>query len=431
MRSLLVGGVGLSLALWTGAAVAQDLNWRPARGALEPAVSLGRPRPLVSDAEILPVAATFAADGGSALQDTPRPLIRGQSPDLPSVNVPPPPPPPGNAAVFPGGPAAIRPGEEAYNCGIVNNNADLGGFWVRTGEKFRRCWTDVTDSVTGIGKRSLFQSDHCFDEFISPVSHPVFFEDPRALTELRPIFIWQHTPNSNYFFSGGNNYFAMLQGRLALTDTVSIVMNKLGWVWVNPDGTAPGAEQGNGFGELHIGPKVTFLRNEATKTVAAIGMNFEIAIGSSSVFQDTGNLSLSPYFSITQNFGCTQYGSFNFMNTTGYSLGIDSERSDNFYTSFHLDFDVGNAHTWYPLVELNWTRYTFNGSARMFNFEGADLFNFGSDTIAGHNDLTLAVGGRYKWSEALQFGLAGEFNIIGGGRHMEGFRLTADMIWRY
>ncbi|HEY3394816.1 MAG TPA: hypothetical protein VGK58_19070, partial [Lacipirellulaceae bacterium] len=147
--------------------------------------------------------------------------------------------------------------------------------------------------------------------------------------------------------------------------------------------------------------------------------------------QDTGDLSLSPYFSIAQNFWRTQYGAFNFMNTTGYSFAVDSDRTDFFYLSAHLDYNIGNLGKFYPLVELNWTRYTFNGDARNFGFEGNNLFNFGSDGVAGKDDLTLAFGGRYKLSEAIQFGLAAEFSILGGYRHMDDFRLTMDMIFRY
>ncbi|MCS7046846.1 MAG: hypothetical protein NZO58_10860, partial [Gemmataceae bacterium] len=85
----------------------------------------------------------------------------------------------------------------------------------------------------------------------------------------------------------------------------------------------------------------------------------------------------------------------------------------------------------YPLVELNWTRYTFNGSDRDLNFEGTNLFNFGSKYIAGHDDLTIAGGFRYKFTEGVQLGVAAEFGLLGGSRHMEGFRLTVDMIFRY
>ena len=437
MRSRSLGSFGLALALWTSNAAAQDLTWRPARAAAPAAVTLGRPQPIYTDREVQPT--SFSAPTTTLSQ--PRPIVRGQNPEVPAVTVPPPPPPGspggfGGPAVFPGGPAGptrgLGAGEEGYNCGIVNNNADLGGFWTRCGDKFKRCWSDVTGAVgSGFDGRALFQSDHKFENFISPVSNPIFFEDPRALTELRPVFIWQRTRDTNPVFAGGDNFFFTLQGRVAFTESISLVVNKLGWTWTNPDGPPAGIEDTSGFSELHLGPKFTFLRSDVSNTVAAVGLNFEIAAGSSGVAQNTGNLSLSPYFSIAQNFWRTNYGSFNFMNTTGYSLGIDSKRSDFLYASFHLDFDILEAHQFYPLVELNWTRYVFNGSERPFGFEGSNLFNFGSMGVAGHSDLTLALGARYKFSEVLQFGLAGEFSLLGGSRHMEGFRLTADMILRY
>jgi hypothetical protein len=470
MRSHVLIGFGIAFALGSNSVAAQDLIWRPARDAAPtapPVVTLGRPQPLVGEPQLaagatpshegkkvlaqpgvgvphvvypqgfVRVSVHNAADAAATLEQ-PRPIFRGQSPDMPAVTVPPPPPPGGfgGPAVFPGGPAAapIRGGTnaEAYNCGLVTSNADLGGFWSRCGDHLKHCWTDVCGAVTGTGGHHLFQSDHEYDWFISPVSNPIFFEDPRALTELRPEFIWQHTPHSNPVFAGGNNYVLNLQGRLALTENISFVVNKLGWTWIDPHNPVPGVlESGNGFSELHLGPKITFLRSEVSKTVAAVGLNFEIADGSSHAAQNTGNLSLSPYFSIAQNFGRFSYGSFNFMNTTGYSLGIDSRRSDFLYASFHLDYDVFDQHKWYPLIELNWTRYTFNGSERAINFEGNNLFNFGSMFVAGHSDLTMAAGLRYKFSEAIQAGLVGEFSLVGGSRHMDGFRLTADLIFRY
>ena len=55
--------------------------------------------------------------------------------------------------------------------------------------------------------RGWFRSDHCFDQFSSPISNPFLFEDPRALTEVRPIFMWQTTPSGNPRYRGGNVEF--------------------------------------------------------------------------------------------------------------------------------------------------------------------------------------------------------------------------------
>jgi hypothetical protein len=274
-----------------------------------------------------------------------------------------------------------------------------------------------------------FESDHCFDNFISPVSNPFLFEDPRSLTEVRPIFLYQTLPGSGPFVNHGNTEFFGTQVRLAITQNWSVVINKLGGVSLNPgsDSLLPGA---TGFAEFWLGPKFTFIRNTETGTVAAGGLTFQIPTGPGKVAQDTGSLSLTPYLTAAQNFGCTSYGSFNVMDTLGFTFRTDGERSNYFFNSIHLDFDVGNLHRVYPLLELNWFYYTQSGSARDFGFEGRDLFNFGSTRVSGQNNLTIAAGARYKFSECFQTGIALEFPLA-GSRELLNFRLGIDFIFRY
>jgi hypothetical protein len=273
------------------------------------------------------------------------------------------------------------------------------------------------------------ESDHCFDEFASPVTNPFYFEDPRSLTEVRPIFFYQTIPNANSLFRGGNAEFFGLQARVALTENWSFVMNKLGGVWINPGDNSPYPSEG-GFSELWLGPKWTFLRNSDTGTVVAAGVTFEIPTGPAKVFQDTGKLSVVPYITAAQNCFRTQYGSVNFMDTFGYSFRCDGERSDFLYNSFHVDYDVANLHKIYPLLELNWFHYTRAGGERFLDFEGRDFANIGSRFVNNRNNLSLAIGMRYKFSEAVQAGLATEFPL-NGTRDMLGFRLGLDLIFRY
>src|SRR5262249_21163187 len=152
-------------------------------------------------------------------------IARGQIPD----GVPPPPPPP------PGVPFATpAPGEEAFNCGVATTKPGEAGFFSRLCDRCKRGFSDVGASAGNIlppgPGGAMFQSDNKFN-IISPVSNPFYFEDPRALTELRPIFMWQHTPNSNPVFSGSDNFFLGLQGRLAFNECISLVVNKFGVVW--------------------------------------------------------------------------------------------------------------------------------------------------------------------------------------------------------
>ena len=82
-------------------------------------------------------------------------------------------------------------------------------------------------------------------------------------------------------------------------------------------------------------------------------------------------------------------------------------------------------------MELNWTYYTTSGNNPLTSgFEGGDLFNLGSQNVAGHNNLTLALGGRYKFSESMQLGSTIEFPLV-GSKDLLDFRWTVDMIFRY
>ncbi|HXG09411.1 MAG TPA: hypothetical protein VNK04_06450, partial [Gemmataceae bacterium] len=351
----------------------------------------------VRDPAVTPVAHTTAALAA------PPSVVRAQSAD--PVSGPPPVPPPPGAIVPP-------PGAEPYNCGVVSGPAA---------------------SPFGFGpclERGWFRSDHCFDQFISPVSNPFLFEDPRALTEARPIFIYQSAPAGNPIFRGGDIEFFGTQFRVALSERLSFVVNKLGFIWIEPNNPTGEFAAHTGFSELWLGPKFTFLRNETTETLGALGLTFQIPTGPQKVFQNTGDLSLVPYVSLGQNFLRSSYGSFNALGTTGYAFAVDDRRSEYYFLSFHLDYDIANLHKIYPLIELNWTHYTQAGGARNLRFEGRDLINFGARQVSGNDNLTLATGLRYKFTEWLQAGIATEWPIV-NRKDLLDFRLTADLIFRY
>jgi len=281
-----------------------------------------------------------------------------------------------------------------------------------------------------LGKRNeWFKSDHAFDGFISPVTNPFLFEDPRSLTEARPIFMIEKIPNSQPDFHGGNAIFFGTQLRLAVTERLSFVINKLGFESINP-GSGSAFHDNTGFAELWLGPKYTFIRNENSGSVLAGGLQFQIPTGDHGNFQDTGTLSLVPYVSYAQSFlRDSSIGGFNAMFGTGYSLSINNERSDYFYLSAHVDMNVLNQNHWFPLIEMNWFAYTTNGKTLPVGVEGQDMFNFGGHA-AGQGLLSLAFGTRYKFDEHYQLGGALEFPLA-GPHDVNAFRFTLDFIFRY
>jgi len=148
------------------------------------------------------------------------------------------------------------PANERFNCGVVTEPPAPSGhpFFLRLHDWFGGAGSAVGELVTGQGGagRSAFESDHGFDVLSSPVSNPFLFEDPRSLTEIRPLFIHEGSSTKNAAFHGGDVDYFGFQARLALTERLSVVMSELGFIWVEPhDG---GLAAHDGISELRIGP---------------------------------------------------------------------------------------------------------------------------------------------------------------------------------
>jgi len=490
MKRLIVGGWSASLALLAASAPAQEGPWRPnavgpaPTAAVRPAaVTLGRPQAIEEAPVRLPGSGTaiVPANYPSAQR---QPVVRGQSPDgwqpaVPTLGAPinavpyptaasayppsapayppttapayspvgypatgynppapsasiqsvaanaPPPAPPGGPYAPPpppGGPYAPPPGGPYAPPPVAPFLGDPGAPPKLSGGLLGCEWLGCTAS----GGRKMFESDHCFDNMISPVTNPFLFEDPRALTEVRPIFMYQRTPDSNATYDGGNLWYLGTQARLAVTERLSFTMHKLGQVWSDPNNPAGGTfAPHSGFSELWLGPKLTFYRDDLCGAIAAAGVNFQIPVGDGDVFQNTGTLSVTPYIVYGRHF----LRDFNFLATLGWAIG-DNNRTDYFFNSYHLSWDLGGLHRIYPLVELNWFHYTKSGAAQPINFEGRDLINFGANNISKEDSLTFAVGARYKFTDCVQAGAALEFPLI-ASPDLLNFRLTTDLIFRY
>lgn len=431
MRRLLAGCLGLTLACAAGQAAEPDLP-RPA-----PAVTLGAPvslGPPVAAKPRTPIVRGQSSDDGFRVSSWAAALTESPGSDqlsLPPLSVPDPAPRPpfrttSNSTEIVS-PLQYAPPPPAAPAPRTHVSAPVSRAGTTSKSKFGEFFEGWFEK--GEDGRACLESDHCFPTFVSPVTNPFIAEDPRALTEVRPIFFYQSIPSSNWIYRGGNAEFFGLQARLALTENWSVVINKLGWVSINPGGDSLAPSE-TGFSEFWIGPKWTFLRDADCGRAVATGVTFQIPTGDPKVFQDTGKLSVMPYITAAQNFGRTSYGSFNVMDTAGYNFRTDNTRSEYFVNSAHLDFDVLNLHRIFPLVELNWFYYTRSGKANAFAFEGADLVNYGSTDVNGRNNLNLATGLRYKFSEHFQAGAAVEFPLV-GTRDINAFRMTFDLVFRF
>ena len=279
------------------------------------------------------------------------------------------------------------------------------------------------------GDRKWFQSEQVLCDFISPLSNPFYFEDPRTLTEIRPIVMWQQIPSGQPSFRGGNAWFFGLQGRLAITDRFSLVVNKLGVQTFNP-GDGSSLSNGASITELWFGPKYNFYRDADNHALISAGLQFQVPLGGGA-FQNTPGASIVPYVSAAKRLLFTELGTFNGMATTGFSFATKNERSNYFFSSAHLDFDIGNGHRFFPLMELNWFSYTRSGNANPgFPDEGRDLANFGAGA-SGTNSLSGTLGMRWRsLNKRWEIGGGFEFPLFGQRGILQN-RVTFDFIWKF
>jgi hypothetical protein len=422
------GLFGVLLAALASASGAFAQPEQPAATLGQPAASLGRPRAMSAAPESpapSPIRlASFEPEPPPLPAPTPAERVIGPSFDAPPFS-PPEDSRPRSSYASPsedflnGRPAAPRNPDDDRFLHTSNFGEKLKEKWDEWMQPGQDCACDT---------RRWFQSDHAFDYFASPVSMPFLLEDPRALTEIRPVFLVQSIPNNAPNFNGGHAEFIGTRLSLAVTERFSFEVTKLGFTNITPGSgsTQPGEF---GFSEVQFGPKFTFLRNQEACLLGAAGVLFHIPAGPAGNYQNTGSLSVVPYVTFGKNFFANRFGSLNVINTTGYSFG-DHERSDYLYNSLHLDWDVANLHRFYPLMEFHYVQYVGSGSARNLDVEGRDLANIGDVNSAGRANFNLAFGARYKFSEQVQTGFAAEFPL-NSRRDLQAFRLTIDFIWRY
>lgn len=259
-------------------------------------------------------------------------------------------------------------------------------------------------------------SDHCFDGFVSPMSNPVYFEDPRTLTEARMIFLHHRVPTAA---GGGDVQLYALQVRAALTDRLSIVAAKDGYaVSSNP-------LIDDGWADVQAGLKYNLYRDPCCQRLLSVGFGYEAPAGSTRTLQGRGDGQLHFYLT-----GGTEFApDWHWVSNTGFRHSIDQDvNSSMFYWSNHVDRRICGGL--YGLVEANWYRWVSSGTGGVPGVEGGDLFSLGSPGVAGNDIVTLAFGSKYKPTDLMEIGVAYEIPVSNREDVIDG-RLTVDWIIRY
>lgn len=330
------------------------------------------------------------------------PLATAQLPDYPPVSAP------ADAPYMPPSPLTSLPAAEA----------DDGGPNAFGGDPLPTPPVQGRDHVDGYPSGFL-RSDRAFEGFIGPITNPVLAKDPRSLTEARVLFVDDYIPGSN-FLGGGDFQAYGLQLRAALTDRLTFIADKDGFLSLHPHN---GGSR-TGFLNVALGLKYVFIRDVEHQFLVTGGIQYEPQSGYANVFQNLGD-TMTGFGIIAKEFGC-----YHVIVNSGYQQALDTNLNSSFsYTSLHLDRRFGKL---YPLTEMNWYHWTQGGNHGLPASlgEGEGLINFGTSGIGGTDMVTLAGGLKYKFSPNVITGIAYE-RPISNRRNLLNDRVLVEMIFRY
>jgi len=236
---------------------------------------------------------------------------------------------------------------------------------------------------------------------ISPVTNPIFFEDPVIRTEIRPIFAY-HRIDKDFITQGGDAELYAIQIRYAVTDRLAIIATEDGYMNIN---TGTGANL-SGWMDIAAGFKYALIDNKDKRFILTPGITFSIPTGSNEIFQGRGSGEWNFFASAEKG-----WDKFHLISNLGLRVPNDTnEQSTILHYSLHADYYLSR---WFiPFVEANGWTVLSDGNNLPLNSEGYDVFNFGSSNAGNVTQMTLGGGFRTRFWKNTDFGFAYEKAVI-------------------
>lgn len=275
----------------------------------------------------------------------------------------------------------------------------------------------ATGALLGLSLGAIGQSADWKDAAISPVTNPVFFEDPQINSEVRPIFAWHGI--SDDLAGGGNAQLYAIQARWAVTDRLAIIAVKDGYLNIDAEGY-----QDSGWADISAGLKYAIIDNKEAQFILTPGVTLDLPTGNDEVFQAGGDGKINPFVSVGKGFG-----NLRLLGNVGGIIPIDGN-AETSQLRYSAQIDYTTCQYFVPFVAWNAFTVLTEGNGLGTDFEGFDLFNFGSQHAEGYTQSVIGVGFRSQLTEKLHFGFAYEFPVSSPEGVFDE-RFTVDFIWRF
>lgn len=278
-----------------------------------------------------------------------------------------------------------------------------------------------------------------FDQYIRPLSNPVYNIDPRNETTVRVIHVRQSMPSHvkttiGRVKLGGDFDVTAVQLTYAFNERFSLVAEKTGYVDFNPNRTL---ESDDGWADYGAGLKYSFIYDPEAKFILSGRLFFELTQGSGDVYQGNGEGNVTPSLHFFKGIDKLQL-----VGGAGVIIPFDSgDESTVMFDTWHASYAV--TPWFFPLIELNHFRVLDGGDDTgkptiprdVLTFEGGDLINFGANHSERNKDIvTLAIGSRFRVLENASFiknmdiGVGYEFPLTDRNENLMDSRWTFDVV---
>lgn len=293
-------------------------------------------------------------------------------------------------------------------------------------------------SLAGIGTMAAADGGQCARNadwkagLIAPVANPIYFEDPRITSEVRPIFLHHWLP-STFDYAGGtvalDGYVRVtaLQLRYALTEKLAFIATKDGYIEFKPKKNT--LDHSYGFADLAAGFKYAWVDDAENQLLITPGLTLTIPTGDDEVFQGDGDGEWNLFVSAAKGFDA-----FHVMGNLGFRIpnNFDDQTAQMHYS---LQLDYRTCNYFIPFVVMNGYTMLSDGNDQLLgvvplNTEMYDLINYGSTEVSGRTQITAGAGFRSELTQDVSVGFAYEWGVT-SPKGIFDKRMTVDLIWRF
>lgn len=259
------------------------------------------------------------------------------------------------------------------------------------------------DRFAGFGKSFRFEG------FAMPIGMPYLFEEPFTVTGIHAEFIRhefpEHStdlPGGGQFIKGGYANLFAVQARLAITDRLSFIATRDGYIWFREGSGSAYGNDHNGWMDLAGGFKYALYIDRYNDGIISVGFRYRSHTGSRDVFQGHGAGAAQPFISAGKGFGPIKLiGNF------GAEIPFDNDDNSTFL-HWGVQANTRIAEILYPLVSVTGIKYVGNGDRLPINWEGLDVANIGSANVTGNDVVWGGLGFRVAPIEHVTVGFLWE-----------------------